>query len=181
VIEMRRLRVSCFLLACAFAGLTQACQQRVKNSRAAIESKTARVDENTIDILKFKYRVEYFSPDSLGLKFSSIFVRSISDSKYEVKIQAEQDCDSDLFYKKHYLIMGIYPYDKDLSILHSERIKYGFERFDFKLRKNDLGNIETQGIISSGLKKARAVTLSLMEYKTGNKIKEVVMLDVKLL
>ena len=77
--------------------------------------------------------------------------------------------------------MGIYPYDKDLSILDPERIKYGFERVDFKLRKNALGNIETQGIISSRLKTARAVTLSLMEYNTGNKIKEIVMLDVKLL
>jgi hypothetical protein len=147
----------------------------------AIEPKAARIDENTIDILKFKYRVEYFSPDSTGLKFNSIFVKSISDSKYEIKIQAEQDCKSDLSYKKYYLIMGIYPYDRDLSSLHSERVKYGFERFDFKLRKNALGNIETQGIISSKITTARAVTLSLMEYGTGNKIKDVVMLDVKLL
>ncbi|MEP2236951.1 MAG: hypothetical protein ABJI22_01245 [Maribacter sp.] len=122
---------------------------------------------------------ENFKKENLSLFFKKVYLEK--EDLNEVSLQIVADCpiNNIEFYKNYYIIIAVYPLDKDIQLLSTERIKYGFETFSIKIRKNELNDLIIARKIKTKLNFARAITISVIEYKTKLKIKEIVLQNVK--
>ena len=138
------------------------------------------LEENNIavDILRYKVKQEIFKKDSLQLIFKNIYLYPLSDNEYKLEIKVNSDNKALNYYADYYVIMAIYPKDNEIHLLDSKRQKYKFESFSVKIRKSKNDELIISRKIKTKLNFARAVTVSVMAYKTKLKSMEVVLMNV---
>lgn len=151
------------------------CAEKKGDKTSAMDSSK----EQNIDILKYKVKEDIYREDPLDISFNKILLERRAQDTYDLKIDAEIGVFNTNEIDKHYFILSIYPYDKDIHILDEDRRKFGFDMFSMDINYSNEGLIIGREIHTK-IKRARAITLTLMEYKPKRKVKEIVMLNVKL-
>ena len=138
------------------------------------------VDEfDSSDLLRFKVKEESFRKDSLSLIFKNIFFEEVGLSEFDLKINVDYKRENINYHQKYYLVIAIYPRDEDIQLLDDERRRYKFVSYSMKIRTNQMNDLVLARKIKTKLKFARAITISLFEYKTKLKSKEIVLQNVK--
>lgn len=131
-----------------------------------------------INILKYKVKEEQHQKDSLDLTFQKVILEKIAPFEYELTIDAETEPSKIPFHNKYYIILGIYPEDDKISLLASERKKYGFESFSARFEKNKSNKLIVRRRVKTKVEFARAITLTVMEYRNNRKSQVLVMQNV---
>lgn len=151
------------------------------NIERRIDSELLLENNVAVDILRYKVKQEIFENDSLQLIFKNIYLYPLSDNEY--KLQIKVDCDNMAlkYYTDYYIIMAIYPKDSEIHLLDHKRQKHKFESFSAKIRKGYNDKLIISRKIKTKLDLARAVTVSVMAYKTKQKSMEVVLMNVNFL
>lgn len=150
------------------------CQSFVNKEE---QHKTSKVYEQN-DLLRYLIREDNFKNENNSLVFKNVYFKKQEFNEYSLQIKVENSINNDEFHQNYYMIFAIYPLDKDLKLLSSERIKYGFESYSIKIRKNELNDLIIARRIKTKLDFARAITITILDYKTKIKIKEIVLKNV---
>jgi len=154
-----------------------------KNESQPINSENNQNDISIseTDLLKYKVKEEKFQNDPLKLSFNKIILEKNIGNDYSLFVEGDLKMNNLKEIEKYYLVLSIYPYDKEIDLLSESRQKYGFEIFSMHMKPSvENGKIIAKRRVKTRLKRMRAITLSVMEYETKKKIKEVVMLNIKL-
>ena len=162
------------------------CKNKTSNINSEINNNIEKgideelLEENNVplDILRYKVKQEIFRKDSLQLIFKNIYIYHLSDNEYKLQIKVDNGNKALNYYTDYYIIMAIYPKDNEIHLLDPERQKYKFETFSAKIKKGKNDKLVISRKIKTKLNLARAVTISLMAYKTKQKSMEVVLVDV---
>jgi len=166
-----------FLLGCL---LQTSCIQKKQENGNSEEIK-AKDQASAIDIFRYKVKEDKYAEDLLKLKFNEILLERISEDTYTLMVNCDLGVSEIDKIEDYYFIFSIYPYDKDIKMLSEDRRKYGFEMFSMNIGHLDnKKKLKIGREISTEIIKARAITLTLMEYDPKRKIREIVMLNVKL-
>lgn len=138
------------------------------------------LEENdfAVDILRYKVKQEIFEKDSLQLIFKNIYLYPLSDNEYNLQIKVDNDNKALNYYTDYYIIVAIYPKDNEIKLLAPERQKYKFEAFSTKIKKGKNDKLIISRKIKTKINLARAITVSVMAYKTKQKSMEVVLMNV---
>lgn len=159
---------------------TVACKRNTENTvRKKEEAKKVTFDEGSANLLKYKVKEEIFNKDSLGIDFKAIYLDKIAEEEYKLKVEVEAAQTALKYHENYYVILTLYPLDDEIHLLEKERRKYGFEMFSAKIRKNNFGDLIIGRTIKTRINFARAVTLTIIEYTSKKKSKEIVMQNVK--
>ena len=146
-----------------------------------IDTSNAQNSTEKRNILEFKVKEDKHKKDLLDFTVNEILLEEKSENKYRITVKGDLGNDASKIIDKYYLILSIYPYDKNVNLLSADRKKFGFEMFSMYMRISEKGHIiETGREIKTNIKKARAITLSLMQYDPKRKIEETIMLNVNL-
>lgn len=148
------------------------------NKEKGIDEVLLEENDVAVDILGYKVKQEYFKKDSLQLIFKNIYLYPLSDNEYKLEVKVNNDNKALNYYTDYYIILAIYPKDNEIHLLHPERQKYKFETFSVKIRKSKNDELIITRKIKTKLDFARAVTVSVMAYKTKQKSMEVVLMNV---
>ncbi len=174
----------------AFGILILALMISCKNEKSNVNSKNNSniekeidkelLEENNValDILRYKVKQEIFEKDSLQLVFRNIYLYPLLDNEYKLQIKVDNENKALNYYTDYYIIMAIYPKDNEIHLLNPERQKYKFESFSSKIKKSKNDKLIISRKIKTKLNSARAVTVSVMAYKTKQKSMEVVLMNV---
>ncbi len=137
------------------------------------------IEYESTDLLRFKVKEESFRKDSLSLIFRNIYFEKIDANEFSLKINADFHGKNINDYKNYYIVVAIYPRDNEIQLLSPDRLKYKFESYSAKIGKNEVNDLMIARKIKTKLKFARAITISLFEYKTKLKSQEIVLQNVK--
>lgn len=148
------------------------------NKEKGIDKKLLEVNNVAVDILKYKVKQEILRKDSLQLIFKNIYLYPLSENEYKLQIKVDNGYKALNYYTDYYIIMAIYPKDDEIHLLDTGRQKYKFESFSTKIKKGKNDKLVISRKIKTKLTLARAVTISLMAYKTKQKSMEVVLMNV---
>ncbi|HET8737392.1 MAG TPA: hypothetical protein VFM69_12410 [Pricia sp.] len=132
------------------------------------------------DILEYKIKEEHHQNDSLDLTFEKIILEKIAPSEYQLKVDVSTAPSKVQFHGNYYIILAIYPEDDDIDLLAPERKKHGFESFSAKIEKDKESNLFVMRKIQTEIEFARAITLTVMEYRNNRKTMVIVMQNVAL-
>lgn len=135
-------------------------------------------NDRVADILEYKIKEEHYRKDSLDLTFKKIILEKIAPFEYELTIDIETDPSKIQFRKEYYIIMAIYPEDDKTGLLAPDRKKYGFESFSAKIVKNKNDELFIKRKVRTKIEFARAITLTVMEYKNNRKSRTIIMQNV---
>ncbi|MBU2948250.1 hypothetical protein [Zobellia uliginosa] len=133
------------------------------------------------DILKYKIKKEQHQKDSLELHFERIVLEPMHESEYKLRIDLKTKPGKIQFYKDYYVIFSIYPNDDELQLVSPERKKYGFESFSAKFELTQNNELRVKREIRTNIEQARAITISIMEYKNNQKSLVLILQNVPLL
>ena len=160
--------------------LQTSCVQKKQENGHSEEIK-AKNQVSAIDIFRYKVKEDKYAQDLLKLKFNEILLERISEDTYTLMVNCDLGVSDIDKIEDYYFIFSIYPYDKDIEMLSEDRRKYGFEMFSMGIGHLDnKKKLKIRREISTKIIKARAITLTLMGYDPKRKIREIVMLNVKL-
>lgn len=159
----------------------------IVNSLACINRKESEsnnhdyiAQKDTFDILAYKVKEENFGDDNLNVKLKNLLLTRKENDHYNLIIQAEAPEPTIAKCHEYYMIVSIYPKDSEKNLLSKERRKYGFELWSFKLRKKSDAKLMMTLNFETKIKRARAITISILSYETKKKGMEVVLKDVLL-
>ena len=146
-----------------------------------IDKKLLEVNNDTVDILRYKVKREILRKDSLQLIFKNSYLYPLSENEYKLQINVDHDHKALNYYTDYYIIMAIYPKDDEIHLLDTARQRYKFESFSVKIKKDSNNELIISRKIKTKINFARAVTISLMAFKTKQKSIELVLMDVNFL
>ncbi len=151
-----------------------------KETTKEIESKTPydSQEDDSFNLLKFKVKEEHFKKEGLKLKFNEVLLNVLSEGEYKLIIELDSLNSSLEAYTESYLVFSIYPKDDDIELLHSKRQKYKFESYSLKIASNKQGKLFASRIIKTKLNYARAITITILNYKTKEKSMEIILRDI---
>ena len=109
----------------------------------------------------------------------NIYFEKIDANEFSLKINTDFHGKNINDYKNYYIVVAIYPRDNEIQLLSPDRLKYKFESYSAKIGKNEVNDLMIARKIKTKLKFARAITISLFEYKTKLKSQEIVLQNVK--
>jgi len=156
-----------------------ACKSNTDNTVKKEASKKTTVNQGPVNLLKYKVKEEVFNNNSLDVDFKAIYLEEIADGEYKLKVEIEAGQNALENHENYYVILSVYPFDEEISLLKKERRKYGFERFSAKIRNNKFGGLLIGRTIKTRINFARAITLTIIEYSSKKKCREIVMQNVK--
>jgi len=160
-----------------FFGAISCKNTTTKNDR---QQKNAIMDEeDPADILKYKVKQQLFEENSPKINFENVYLNRIKKHNYKLNINVDNSSVAANYHENYYVILSIYPFDDEIGLLKKERQKYGFEMFSAQIRKNPSGALTISRMINTKINFARAITLSVVEYKSKKKSMEIVMQNVK--
>lgn len=136
------------------------------------------IADQTTDILKYKIKEERHQKDSLDLTFKKIILEKIASVEYKLTIDMETEPSKIQFHKDYYVIIALYPEDDKIGLLAPDRKKYGFESFSAKFEINQRDELVIKRKLRTKIKFARAITVTVMEYKNNRKSQMVIMQNV---
>lgn len=148
------------------------------NIEKGIDGALPEENDDVVDILGYKVKEEFFKKDSLQLIFKNIYLYPLSDNEYKLEVEVNHDNKALNYFADYYIVLAIYPKDNEIHLLDPERQKYKFETFSVKIRKSKNEELIITRKIKTKLNFARAVTVSVMAYKTKQKSMEVVLMNV---
>lgn len=117
--------------------------------------------------------------DSL-IKMLGIELVKNGQNKYKFSFECESNIDQDSLKKNYYVIINLYPYDKDINGLTKRRIKYGFESFSCSFKISQLQKLTAERIITTNCKDIRGLVISLFDFKNKKKHQEFFFENIKL-
>lgn len=128
-----------------------------------------KMEGRQVDILRYKVKKEQHQKNSLELHFEKIVLEPMRESEYELRIDFKTKRDKIQFSKDYYVIVSIYPNDDELQLISPERKKYGFESFSAKFELTQNKELRVKREIRTKIEQARAITVSIMEYRNNQK------------
>ena len=169
------LLLSTTILALSFVS----CKTSNENTVKKEESEKTVIDQDSANLLKYKVKEEIFNKDSLGINITGIYLEKIAEEEYKLKVKVDAGQNALKYHENYYVILSVYPLDKEIQLLQKERRKHGFEMFSAKIRKNKSGDLLIGRTIKTRINFARAITLTIIEYSSKKKSKEIVLQNVK--
>ena len=133
---------------------------------------------DSLNLLRFKVKEDHFKKDGLKLDFTEVYLSSLREHEFELKILFDELNNDSIAYTDNYLIFSIYPKDEDIEMLHSERRKYGFEAYSLKMAIDENGKLSGLRKINTKLNYARAITIGVYNYEPKEKRTEIVLRNV---
>lgn len=135
-------------------------------------------NEKPENLLAYLVKDEIFKRDDLNTTFDGVYLIKRGEGAYELKIETKIEPSSIPLLEKYYILFSIYPFD--IEQLNSERRKYGFESFSLGIKKSKDNRILIKRQLKTNVKSARAITISIVEYKSKQKRRELVLQNTKL-
>lgn len=136
--------------------------------------------KDTTDLIAYKVKDEFFQPDSLNVNIKKVIWKKLAAKEYHLNINADISEKGIKYYQDYYLIFSIYPLDNELYLLPRERQKYKFESFSIKGKLTKGNGIEFKRKVKTNIRLARAITISIIEFKSKQKSSEIVLKNVTL-
>ena len=161
----------------AFILAAVSCKNNTPKNGPAQESLI--LEEGPVDILKYKVKQELLLKDAPEITFENIYLSRKEEHKYKLNINVDNSAAAANYHRNYYVILSIYPFDDEIGLLEQERHKYGFEMFSAEIRENASGGLTISRMINTKINFARAITLSVVDYKSKKRTMEVVMQNVK--
>tara|TARA_R110000868_G_scaffold200827_1_gene448420 strand:+ start:142 stop:690 length:549 start_codon:yes stop_codon:yes gene_type:complete len=163
-------------------GLIFSCKNEiVEDNKFKNKEITKKVNQNNpdvLDILRFKTN-EKSIEDKPIVSFTSANIKFTKDLDYKFEVKGVSNIDVNKLSSNYYVIINLYPYDDDITLLAENRRKYKFEMFSTKIRKtNDSQEILISRKIDTRVNKVRALIITILRYKDKKKIQEIIMENV---